>query len=146
MLKDAFDKMLWSLLVVTLVALAVVLSGLGSGERAGEKTASLDKALEREMAYQARVNFLQKLYDPVESLRRSGELQAALFKLDELARSYPNEAHGRILKGEILYGMGALDEAVVCREGSGSTATMWTEKAPSRGGPRSRKWRMKVYG
>jgi tetratricopeptide (TPR) repeat protein len=114
MLKDAFDKMLWFLLVVTLIALAVVLSGLGNGERTGVSSAGLDKALEREIAYQARVNFLQKLYDPVESLRQAGELQAALFKLDELARTYPNEAHGRILKGDILYGMGALDEAVAC--------------------------------
>jgi len=48
----------------------------------------------------------------VESLRRGGNLQGALLKLDELARSYPNEAHGHILKGEILGGMGALEEAV----------------------------------
>jgi hypothetical protein len=49
----------------------------------------------------------------VETLRREGNLTAALLKLDELNRSYPNEAHGFILKGEILAGMGTLDEAVV---------------------------------
>jgi len=111
--KDAYDKMLWFLLGVTLVALAILLFGKGTGA-AGKNTAGLDKALERQMAYQARVDLLQKLYSPVESLRRAGELQAALFKLDELVRLYPQEAHGHILKGEILSGMGALDEAVAC--------------------------------
>jgi tetratricopeptide (TPR) repeat protein len=110
MLKDVFDKFLWFALVATLVALAAVLAGpVGGGVSA---PAGPDKAMERALASQARANLLQKLYGPVESLRQAGELQAALFKLDELARSYPNEAHGRILKGEILGSMGALDEAV----------------------------------
>jgi cytochrome c-type biogenesis protein CcmH/NrfG len=64
------------------------------------------------MAYQARVSLLQKIYEPVEELVRAGELQRALFKLDELAQNYPSEAHGRILKGEILQKMDAPDEAL----------------------------------
>jgi tetratricopeptide (TPR) repeat protein len=112
MLKDAYDKILWSLLAVTLVAVAVVLLGHGAADSATKGPAGPDKALEREMAYQARVEFINKLYAPVDALRRAGDPQGALFKLDELVRLYPNEAHGHILQGEILYAMGALDEAV----------------------------------
>lgn len=112
MLKDAFDKILCSLLAVTLVALALVLFSDETGSGAGKKAAGVEKAMERQMAYQARVELLQKLYGPVESLRRSGQLQTALFRLDDLARQYPGEAHGHILKGEMLSGMGALEQAV----------------------------------
>jgi tetratricopeptide (TPR) repeat protein len=111
MFKDVYDKLLWALLGATLIALVVLLSGKGTGAD-GNNSAVLNKALERQLAYQARVDLIRKLYDPVESLRRSGDFQTALLKLDELARTYPNEAHGYILKGEILAKMGALEEAV----------------------------------
>jgi tetratricopeptide (TPR) repeat protein len=114
MLKDAYDKILWLLLAATLTSLVFVLLEQGSGSTAGNHPVAADKALEREMAYQARIELLQKLYSPVESLRHAGDSQAALFKLDELIRRYPTEAHGHILKGEILHAMGALDEAVAC--------------------------------
>jgi cytochrome c-type biogenesis protein CcmH/NrfG len=114
MLKDAYDKILWFLLTATLIALVVVLLGQGTSSTVDKRPAVADKALEREMAYQARVGLLQKLYNPVESLRQAGNPQAALFRLDELIRRYPTEAHGHILKGEILHEMGALDEAVAC--------------------------------
>jgi tetratricopeptide (TPR) repeat protein len=112
MLKDAFDKSLWFLLALTLVALAVVLSGHEAGGEGGKNGVGLDKALERQMAFQARVDLIRKLYAPVDSLLQAGDLQGALFKLDELARMYPNEAHGCILRGEILSRMGALEEAL----------------------------------
>ncbi len=113
MLKDTYDKILCSLLVVTLVTLVVMFSGyVPNGDAAKGAPGSQDKSIERAMAYQARVDFIQKLYAPVEAMRRSGDNQGALFKLDELVRLYPNEGHGRILQGEILSGMGALDEAV----------------------------------
>lgn len=111
MLRDAFDKSLWFLLAVTLVALAVVLSGHETGGGGGRNSA-LDKALERQMAYQARIDFVRKLYGPVESLVRGGDLQGALFKLDELGRTYPNEPYGCILRGEILSRTGALEESI----------------------------------
>ncbi len=114
MLKDAYDRILWSLLALTLAALAVLLSGQVTGGRTGWSAAGPDKALERRMAYQARVDFIRKLYGPVESLRQAGDLQGALFKLDELNRLYPREAHGSILKGDILSRMGALEEATAC--------------------------------
>ena len=112
MFHDTIDKILWALLAITLVTLAALLV-LKNPQRSGAGTGgSIDKAVEREISYQARVALLQKLYGPVEQLRKEGQLQAALLKLDELGRSYPGEAHGSILQGEILLESGAFDEAV----------------------------------
>ncbi len=112
MLKDSYDKILCLFLIVTAAAVAVLFTGHGSAGDAAKASPGPDRSMEREIAYQARVAFLQKLYAPVEALRKAGDAQGALFKLDELNRLYPNEAYGRILQGEILFGMGALDEAV----------------------------------
>lgn len=110
MLRDRFDRFLWLGLAGSLAALVFLLS---SGASSGSVNRhSLDKAMEEEMAYQARTAFLQKVYGPVESLINSGEPQRALLKLEELGRRYPGEAHGYVLKGAILAGLGALDEAV----------------------------------
>ncbi|WP_298268787.1 hypothetical protein [Geobacter sp.] len=110
MFKDTYDKITWALLAVVVAALAVLLAmNRGGGEGKG---AGLGKAVEREMAYQARVELIGRLYRPVEELRKAGNNPAALLKLDELNRKYPGEAHGHILQGEILREMGALDEAV----------------------------------
>ncbi len=111
MLKDRFDKMLWLLLIGACAALVILLvmeSSKGTGKAGG----GLDKAVEREMAYRARIELIGKLYGPVEELQRSGKNQAALLKLDELLRKYPGEAHGHILQGGILKEMGAYDEAL----------------------------------
>jgi len=106
--KDTLDRALFALLLLSLAALPVVLAGEDSsaGRRGG------DKAMERRMAYQARVELLRRVYAPVETLRDQGRLPEALLKLDQLARQYPQEAHGHILKGEILGRMGSLDQAV----------------------------------
>lgn len=110
MLKDRFDRLLCLLLATTLAALAgVVFLGKGTGEA---RPASADKALERQMAREARSALLQRIYGPVEELRKEGQPQSALLKLDELARRYPGEAHGHILKGEILREMGAMERAI----------------------------------
>lgn len=114
MVRDRFDKSLLLLLITTIIALAVLLAV--DAPRVGPHRSGLDKAMERELAYQARVALLQKLYGPVESLRQAGNLQAALLKLDELASKYPGEAHSYILQGEILREMGALNEAVASYE------------------------------
>ena len=93
------------------ISLVILLSANGPG--GSEKvSANQNKSLERELAYRARVELIAKLYAPVESLRKEGNNQTALLKLDELIRKYPGEAHGHILQGEILLGMGAFDEAV----------------------------------
>lgn len=108
--KDRFDRLVFFLLAVTAAALAgVLLAGGGTGEA---RPVSTDKSLEREMAREARAALLQRIYGPVEALRKEGQPQAALLKLDELGRRYPGEAHGHILKGELLYEMGALEGAV----------------------------------
>jgi len=111
MCKDAFDRLCWLLLVAVMISLAALLYSNSAAE--GEKrTAGLGKALERDMAYRARVELIGKLYAPVESLHKEGNNQTALLKLDELIRKYPGEAHGHIIQGDILREMGALDEAV----------------------------------
>ena len=130
-LKDRFDKLLWLLLLVTVCSLAVLLSVNGSHDGADAKNTGLNKAMEREMADQARMALIQKLYGPAEALQREGKLQAALLKLDELSRSYPGEAHGYMLKGEILRQTGALDEAVASYvQGIKLNGDYLTEKSP----------------
>ncbi len=111
MINDRFDRLLWLLLIVAVTAL-VVLLGIAPQGGARNGSTGVSKAMEREMAHQARTALLQKIYGPVESLHQAGNFQGALLKLDELARAYPGEAHGHILQGEILHGMGALEEAV----------------------------------
>ncbi|AJE02487.1 hypothetical protein [Geobacter pickeringii] len=111
MFRDTFDKAVWFLLALTMAAI-LLLVARGGEPGDGKRGAGLGKAVEREMAYRARVELVGKLYRPVEELRQSGNNAAALLKLDELIRSYPGEAHGHILQGEILREMGAFDEAV----------------------------------
>jgi cytochrome c-type biogenesis protein CcmH/NrfG len=111
MFRDTFDKLCWLLLITAAASLALILY-LDGGSGSGTRTAGSGKSLERELAYRARVELITQLYAPVETLRKEGSNQTALLKLDELIRKYPVEAHGHILQGEILLGMGALDEAV----------------------------------
>lgn len=111
MARDRFDLLQWGVLAAALLGLVLLLAGGERGSAAGHRGGELDRALERELAWQARAELLQKLYGPVEELRRSGQLQNALLTLDELERSYPGEAHGQILKGEILSELGAPEQA-----------------------------------
>lgn len=112
MLRDRYDKLLWFGLLAVLGALGFFLLSGSVRESAALDSASLDRALEQELARQAKVTFVEKIYQPVSALRQQGQLQSALLKLDELSARYPGEAHGAILKGEILLEMGALDAAV----------------------------------
>jgi cytochrome c-type biogenesis protein CcmH/NrfG len=111
MFRDGFDKLCWVFLIAVTISLATLLyRNIGAGSE--NRAAGPGKALERELAYRARVGLITQLYAPVENLRKEGNNQTALLKLDELIRKYPTEAHGHILQGEILLGMGAFDEAV----------------------------------
>lgn len=111
MFRDVFDKLCWIFLAAVIVSLAVLLyTNTGTGNE--KRSSGPGKALEREMAYRARVELIATLYAPVENLRKEGNNQTALLKLDELIRKYPAEGHGHILQGEILLSMGAFDEAV----------------------------------
>jgi tetratricopeptide (TPR) repeat protein len=111
MFRDNFDRLCGLFLIVVLISLAALLSmnNTAGGEK---RAAGSGKALERELAYRARIELIAGLYAPVEKLRKDGSSQTALLKLDELIRKYPSEGHGHILQGEILLGMGALDEAL----------------------------------
>lgn len=112
MVRDKFDRLLWFVLLASLVALTFILSvnaPSGAGQNGSKE---LNKSMEREMTYHARVELINKLFGPVENLRTNGHQQEALLKLNELIRTYPGEAHGYILKGQMLGYAGALDEAI----------------------------------
>lgn len=110
--RDTYDRICWVMLVAILLAMAGILFREGSQAIGSGRPTVSNKALERELAYRARIELIAKLYAPVETLRTEGNPQGALLKLDELTKKYPGEAHGFILQGEILQGMGVLDEAV----------------------------------
>lgn len=110
MAPDRFDLQQWGVLAVAALALLGLLLGSDVSRRA-EHADSVERVLQRELDWQARAGLLQKLYGPVDALRQGGQLENALLKLDELERTYPGEAHGAILKGEILAGMGALEQS-----------------------------------
>jgi len=111
MFKDYYDKLCWLFLAVLAISLVVLMLANGPVVD-GKSAANQNKSLERELAYRARVELIAKLYAPVDGLRKEGNNQTALLKLDELIRKYPGEGHGHILQGEILLGMGVFDEAV----------------------------------
>ncbi|HZV80896.1 MAG TPA: hypothetical protein VFF53_01875 [Geobacteraceae bacterium] len=104
---DRFDKILAALLI---------LSAIGGGYLAlaafpGKITAIETRNMEKELAIQARLTLLDKLYSPVTAALQRGQLQEALLKLEEVNVRYPGEAHGYVLKGEILEKMGLTDQA-----------------------------------
>ncbi len=104
---DRFDKILISLLAIAAVALLAY-----TAQSFPAKTTAIEsRSMERELASQARVGLLEKLYSPVTVALQNGQYQEALLKLEEVNIRYPGEAHGFILKGEILYRMGVLDGA-----------------------------------
>jgi tetratricopeptide (TPR) repeat protein len=104
---DRFDKILLSFLAITVIALAVY----SAGSLPAKTTAIETRSMERDLAAQARVGLLEKLYAPVTGAMQTAQYQEALLKLEEVNTRYPGEAHGFILKGEILYRMGVLDGA-----------------------------------
>lgn len=110
MLKDRIDILFVVLLLVCVVATVGLL--VGSGSQASQSNLAVDKALERDMAYQAKVSFLERLYAPVSELQQTGSYESALLKLDELSRRYPEESYGELLRGEILLKMQAIPQAI----------------------------------
>ncbi|NIQ97836.1 MAG: hypothetical protein GWO11_05005 [Desulfuromonadales bacterium] len=110
MRRDRFDITLWTgILAVGLALALLLLSGSGGRTDGGP---GLDRALERELEARARLELLEKIYRPVVDLRDQGREQQALLKLDEISRRYPGEAHGQVLKAELLWTMGARSEAL----------------------------------
>lgn len=105
---DRFDRLLISLLILTAIGLVVLVV-----RSLPDKTTSIDtRSLERELAAQARMALLDRLFAPVTAAMQAGQLQEALLKLEEINVRYPGEAHGFILKGEILNRLEVFDGAV----------------------------------
>ena len=79
MIKDNLDKLLWLLLLIVVSAMAAL---LGTHSKTVEKNgseASVTKAMEREMAYQARVALLQKLYRRLRTCAEMGIFKVPSF-------------------------------------------------------------------
>lgn len=104
---DRFDKIIAFLLALAVTGFAILsLSALP-----GKTTSIETRNMERELATQARLALLDKLFSPVTAAMQAGQLQESLLKLEEITVRYPGEAHGFILKGEILEKMGLVDRA-----------------------------------
>lgn len=96
---DGFQR----LIVLAIVVCALGLLGLmATAPAAHYGTGASNKALERQMRDQARAAYLERIYQPVNELRRAGQSAEALLKLDELKRQYPQEGLGELLTGELL--------------------------------------------
>lgn len=111
MLRDRFDQLMFVALVIVLGAGAALLAGAGPGED-DRAARSLNRQLEQEVLYQARVAFIERNYRPVLALRDSGALQEALLKLEELGRNLAGDAHNDMLSGDILLRMGQFERAL----------------------------------
>lgn len=104
---DRFDTILFLLLAVAVAGLAVQTVAALPGKATTVDT----KTMERELATQARTALLDTLFAPVTAALQAGQYQEALLKLEEINVRYPGEAHGFILKGEILFRLDSPDGA-----------------------------------
>jgi hypothetical protein len=111
MAKDRFDIFHLLVVLLTVVGIAALFLG-GAGRGQANTSLDLDRQLEQELAYRAKVSFLQDIYAPVEVLTASGQEQQALLQLEEIGRRYPGEGYGFILKGRILKRLNTSDEAI----------------------------------
>jgi predicted Zn-dependent protease len=111
MWKDRFDLILIvSLALVLLISAAMLLNH--SETRSVSHASSINRQMEQEMLFQARLSFLDRHYNPVIQLRESGSYPEALMKLEELNRTLPEEAHNDLLMGDIFLRMGLYDQAL----------------------------------
>ena len=105
---DRYDKILYLLIGATVLGLAL---HLGASAPEGKGVPANGRTMERELESQARLALIDKLFAPVTAAMQAGQYQEALLKLEEVNVRYPGEAHGFILKGEILDRMGVADQS-----------------------------------
>lgn len=111
MFNNIFDKFcILVLAIVTIVTFIIIYNDHDSSKKNKQLTS---KTLERELAYFGKINFLKQIYEPVETLKKEGNYQLALIKLDELMKKYPTEAFGYILQGEIFMALGLQNDAII---------------------------------
>lgn len=105
------DIFLWiTLAAVTSAAIAAPF--ISSNHQTAGSSLTGTRADDRKILKEARLFMIQKRYEQVESLSTSGQYQQALLKLEEITRSSPSDPHADILRGELLFKMGADAEAV----------------------------------
>lgn len=112
MTRDRFNIAMIAGLLLAAAGLGYLLLASTPAQGRGSDKAELEQRLEQQIAYQARVDFIKRIYAPVEELRQQQQWTSALLKLKEIARDYPGEAHGLMLKGSILYRQGAIQQAL----------------------------------
>lgn len=111
MTRDRFNIAMLVGLLLAAGGLVYLLLATTPAQSQGDR-AEVEQRLEQQIAYQARVDFIRRIYAPVEQLRQDQQWTSALLKLKEIAREYPGEPHGLMLKGSILYRQGAIQQAL----------------------------------
>ena len=109
---DRYDKTLACLTTAIIAAICVLIFSAVRNPVASASVSNDGRSMERALALQARLVLLDRLYAPATSLVTAGRFQDALLKLEEINRSYPGEPYGLVLKGELLFHLGAVEEAV----------------------------------
>lgn len=105
-----FEKALWIALALTVTGI-LALSVPGRNSTQESTGLQRNRQQEQQLMAEARRSHRQKVYEPVETLKKAGQHQQALLKLEELSRAYPGDPHGFILRGELLAALGATAEA-----------------------------------
>jgi len=110
---DTFDLLMAAALVGMLLGLLVLLLGAGGRGGGGSlSSAAYQSALQQKLQREARLEQLESMYRPVQEALTEQRPAEALLALDEIARHYPGEPHGLMLRGEIQLAMGATYEGV----------------------------------
>ncbi|MBW2451326.1 MAG: hypothetical protein JRE16_09595 [Deltaproteobacteria bacterium] len=111
MFQDRFDRLLFAGLLLTVAVLAglLITAPIDASHVSGRV---MDRQLEQEMSYQARIAFLTRRYQPVIDQLGQGALPEALLTLEEISRDLPGEVHSDLLRGDVFFRMGQLDRAL----------------------------------
>ncbi|HEY5973449.1 MAG TPA: hypothetical protein VIU41_01785 [Geobacteraceae bacterium] len=108
---DRYDKTLLMLSGLLIAAACALLIVSAPHDMIPTTVGKSDRTLAKALAHQARLALLERIYGPVEALAANGHVQDALLKLEEISRSYPGEPYGMVLKGDLLFRLGAIEEA-----------------------------------